>query len=187
MTISPILYSSDNEHFCTPPPVLNPIYNFDSIGLDPCSNHGSIVNCRARYFAPGANNGIDEDGLKLPWDRTGLNFVNPPYGRKIPEWVNKLISEWKQGARSLLLIPSRTGTKIWQKKIFPTASAICFIEGRLQFWDHRTKAPAKCFSKKKNCLVDAKAPFDSALIYWGKDKTDIDRFKKEMKILGEIR
>lgn len=189
MTINKALFSSDKDNWATPEELLIRLYNFKKITLDPCSNHGSLVKSERRYFAPGANNGIDEDGLALPWDRRdeSHNYSNPPYGNKIPLWVEKLISEWKQGANSTMLIPSRTGTKVWQKKIFDTASAICFLEGRLQFWDPINQCPAKVWSKKLGKLVESKAPFDSALILWAHTQKDIDKFKDEFDSLGKIK
>lgn len=181
MTISPTLYSSNNQSFCTPPEILNPIYKFKPIGLDPCANEGSIVNCSKFYLE-------SDDGLKQDWTRNhDLSYSNPPYNRLIPKWVDKAIKEWQLSADVLMLIPARTDTKIWQKKIFDTASKICFIEGRLQFYDADTKKPAQCWSKKHQKFVDAKAPFPSALIYWGHDSHDVAKFETIFRKLGCIR
>jgi site-specific DNA-methyltransferase (adenine-specific) len=168
MTINPALYSSNNEHFCTPPEFLETIYKFKTIEVDPCSNPGSLVKSNKFYFK-------HDDGLKQEWSRNNeLTFVNPPYGREILKWVKKCFEEYKLGSDVVLLIPSRPGTKAWQNIILKQATSICFLKGRIQFYDYITKKPAQCWSKKKNKMVDAKAPFDSALIYFGNDKTRFD-------------
>lgn len=180
MTINPALFSSDNEHFCTPPNVLDPIYKFKSIALDPCSNDGSLVISDKKYTK-------EDNGLILPWTGNGeLTFCNPPYGREIPKWVSKCVAERKLGAEILFLVPFRAGAKTsWQGEngIIRTSSLICAWNGRLQFYDHRTGQPAKIWSKKKQQWVNSVAPFNSALVYWGDDE---DRFIEIFKEYGEI-
>ena len=58
----------------------------------------------------------------------------------------------------MLLIPARPDTKVWQDIIFPNASQICFIRGRLRFGDAKESAP-----------------FPSAIIVFGKE-VDLSMF-----------
>ena len=44
----------------------------------------------------------------------------------------------------VLLIPARPDTKVWQDIIFPNASQVCFIRGRLRFGDAKENAPFPC-------------------------------------------
>ncbi len=79
-----------------------------------------------------------EDGLKVGWgDR---NFVNPPYGRKITDWIKKGFEEHLKGKIVVFLIPSRTDTGWWHRYIMK-ADEIRFIKGRLRFDDQKNSAP----------------------------------------------
>ena len=79
------------------------------------------------------------DGLQIDWGT--MNFVNPPYGRALPDWVNKAWWEFRRQKRSVLLIPSRTDTRYWHDVIFPFATEIRFMPGRLKFDDQKNSAP----------------------------------------------
>ena len=78
------------------------------------------------------------DGLKIEWGK--CNFVNPPYGREIPKWIEKGFSEWKTGKTVVFLVPSRTDTKWWHEFVM-MADEIRFIRGRLKFDDQKNSAP----------------------------------------------
>ena len=149
-----VLTSSANEHWPTPRTIIDPLVKrFGQIALDPCSNAESIVNAKVNWYGPAHN---DVDGLAQSWQYPGLVFVNPPYGRKIVSWVRKCAQEAEiakrtnSGTEIVLLGPSRTDTKWFQRTIFPSADAVIFWEGRLTFLN----APAP-------------APIPSFLAYWG--------------------
>ena len=78
------------------------------------------------------------DGLNIEWG--GCNYVNPPYGREIPKWIEKGFEEWKKGKTVVFLIPSRTDTRWWHDYCMK-ASEIRFIKGRLHFDDQESPAP----------------------------------------------
>jgi site-specific DNA-methyltransferase (adenine-specific) len=60
-------------------------------------------------------------------------FCNPPYGRVMPQFVEKAFHEWQRNyVTSVLLIPARVDTRIWQEVVLPSAS-ITFLKGRLRF------------------------------------------------------
>lgn len=80
----------------------------------------------------------DFDGLKVEWGKT--NFVNPPYGRELPKWINKGYKEHLKGKTVIFLIPSRTDTRWWHDYIMK-ANEIRFIRGRLKFNDQENSAP----------------------------------------------
>jgi site-specific DNA-methyltransferase (adenine-specific) len=44
------------------------------------------------------------DGLSVEWGES--NFVNPPYGRELPKWIEKGFKEWRKGKTVVFLIPS---------------------------------------------------------------------------------
>ena len=100
-----VLHSSNsNEHY-TPIQIINDVIEFyhGVIDLDPCSNSLVQPNVNAEFHYT-----AELDGLRLPW--AGKVFVNPPYGRELPKWINKAVCEYEsQRVREvLLLVPSRT-------------------------------------------------------------------------------
>lgn len=117
-----------------------------TISLDPCADPN-------RVFAD-VSYGEDANGLVADWKRMsadGLVYVNPPYGREIPKWVQKAMFEAEKGAEIILLVPSRTDTRWFQDAALSQVDAICFWRGRLTF----EGAPDP-------------APFPSALLYCGR-------------------
>ncbi len=80
----------------------------------------------------------DFNGLEVEWGKR--NFVNPPYGREIPKWIEKGYQEHLKGKTVVFLIPSRTDTRWWHNYIMK-ADEIRFIRGRLKFNDGDSPAP----------------------------------------------
>lgn len=132
MVINKALLSSNSDEWATPQQlfeVLDEYYHFE---LDPCATK---ENTKCAKFFTKADNGLIQD-----WGGVRA-FCNPPYSN-IAAWTERCIGE-----QCVLLIPARTDTRYWHNYIFPNATAIAFIKGRLKFGD------------AKNC-----APFPSALI-----------------------
>lgn len=78
------------------------------------------------------------DGLNVEW---GLrNFVNPPYGKVIVQWLAKAKEEESKGKLSVFLLPSRTDTR-WFHEYALKANEIRFVKGRLKFDEHQNSAP----------------------------------------------
>lgn len=76
------------------------------------------------------------DGLKSTWG--AINFINPPYSRKLKEaFIRKAFEESKKGKTCIMLLPVSTSTKIFHEIIYPNAE-IRFIKGRLKFNDLKT-------------------------------------------------
>ena len=89
----------------------------------------------------------------------GAVFCNPPYGRKIGQWVRKAYEEAKRGTTVVLLIPARTDTTYFHDYIYGKAE-IRFVRGRLRFTDEEGNAYAP-------------APFPSmVVIYNGRKEKD---------------
>ncbi len=71
------------------------------------------------------------DGLICEW--LDVNFINPPYSRKLKEaFIRKAFEESKKGKTCVMLLPVSTSTKIFHEIIYPNAE-IRFIKGRLKF------------------------------------------------------
>ena len=104
-------------------------YHFD---LDPCSTHENAL-CKKHFT-------IEEDGLKQDWGGSKV-FMNPPYSRETSKWIEKAYQESLKGAVVVCLIPCRPDASYWHKWIFPYASQIYFIQGRLHYSDSKETAP----------------------------------------------
>ena len=71
-----------------------------------------------------------------------VTFCNPPYGRKLYEWVEKCYNESKKpNTTVVMLIPARTDTRYFHEFIYHKAKEIRFIRGRLKFGESKNSAP----------------------------------------------
>lgn len=169
MTVSSVHFTSENQKFNTPHPVVNRLRSFDQRGiwLDPCSNETSIVGARHEWRIERG-----EDGLARPWSSDlGPAFCNPVYD-DLRAWAEKMAREAARHIEIVGLIPARLDTEAFQLSILPTCSAIFFWKGRLHFIDGPSytaqtdmfpnDAPAVPPPEKENG-----APFPSCLPYWG--------------------
>jgi hypothetical protein len=128
------------------------------VDLDPCSNSKVNPNVPATHMFT-----KHEDGLRFDW--CGKVYMNPPYGREIGRWVEKLVREYREERtkEAMALVPARVDTE-WFKSFrdFPA----CFIDGRLKFSGS-----------------DNSAPFPSAMFYLG---SDIPKFARFFGDIGDI-
>lgn len=67
------------------------------------------------------------DGLSLPW--FGRVWLNPPYGREISAWVDRLF----QNGHGIALLPCAPDTAMWQGRVLSQASAVLFHRGRIRY------------------------------------------------------
>ena len=70
---------------------------------------------------------LPRDGLTEPWE--GRVWCNPPYSVHASAWMAKLARH----GHGTALIFARTETEMFFDHVWPKASAILFIEGRLHF------------------------------------------------------
>jgi hypothetical protein len=112
----------NSDEWYTPPEIYeqwNKEFNFD---FDPCP----------------ANRPKDFDGLKMEW--RNMNYVNPPYSRKLKEaFVKKGIEELKKGKSSVFLLPVSNSTVLFHDYIKPNATEIRFLRKRIKFIGINTK------------------------------------------------
>jgi hypothetical protein len=103
----------------TPPAILRALGEFD---LDPCAapEPRPWPTAKAHY-------GEAQDGLAQDWK--GRVWMNPPYGDGMEPWMKRM-AEHQNG---IALTFARTETKTWKNWIWPYATAILFIYGRLDF------------------------------------------------------
>ena len=123
-----ILFSSDKEDWETPQDLFNELNKEFNFTIDVASSEQNH-KCK-RYYTE------KENGLIQNWDNE-IVWCNPPYGRKIGDWVKKA-SESK--ATVVMLLPARTDTKWFHEYIYNKAK-IRFIKGRLKFGNSINSAP----------------------------------------------
>lgn len=133
--------TSTHEEWNTPPDVFAWLNSHFDFTVDAAADfHNALC---VKYWD------VAQDGLAQDWSLDTV-FCNPPYGKKQVDWIKKAAGSW---GTSVLLIPARPDTKIWQDVIFPNATAIVFLRGRLKF---------TLGAKSKNV-----APFSSAVVVFG--------------------
>ena len=149
-TLLPLMTSNSAEHY-TPREILNlSIRAMGRIGLDPCAD--------PEHAVPAAHHFTQEDnGLVRDWFDTV--FMNPPYGKSIGDWTEKLLREYLSGrvVAAIALLPGRLDTK-WFNGLLKARPYICLVRGRLKF------------SNAENS-----APFPSVLVYLGRHGGDFTR------------
>lgn len=118
---------NQSDNWCTPKSLFdyyNNIYHFD---LDSAS---SDYNHLCDYYFTEYNSGLDNEWFGNVW-------CNPPYSNIYP-FVKKA-AEYR--GLTVLLLPSRTGSKWFHDLVLPFASNIIFIKGRLKFSESKQNAP----------------------------------------------
>ena len=102
-----------------------PKWIFDELGtkfdLDPSYPEDTKANTPVRCVYTKKDN-----GLILPWH--GYVFLNPPYGKDTPLWMDKMINH----GNGLALVFSRTDSK-WMQKCMAAANGFLFFAGRIAF------------------------------------------------------
>lgn len=139
------LLASKRMDWGTPESVLSSVRKVSDrgvIGFDPCSNEASLALVQPHSYT-------FTDGLTTPWGGRGLVYVNPPYGRALGAWSEKIVSEAENGTEIIALVPSRTDTK-WFHRMWKARTRVCLWKGRITF----EGAPSP-------------APFPSAVFYFG--------------------
>ena len=152
-----VMGSSASPEWYTPAHIAALVVDvFDVVDVDPCWHPDSPVRARITYTA-------EDDGLARPW--LGRVYLNPPYGRAIDGWIEKLVTEHKAGnvTEAVALVPARVDTA-WFRRL--DAYPRCFVSGRLRFAN-----------------ADHPAPFPSAIVYLG---PNVERFYRAFADLGGI-
>lgn len=122
-------FSSKTPEWSTPQEVFNALNKEFRFTLDPASTDEN-AKCEKHYT-------VADDGLSKSW-RGERVFVNPPYGRVIGAWVQKMA---EGGADvCVALLPARTDTR-WFHEYIQGKAQIRFIRGRLKFGDCANSAP----------------------------------------------
>ena len=117
------------EEWLTPPIVVKTFGPFD---LDPCSPIKRPWATAEQHYT------IEDNGLLKPW--YGLVWCNPPYGPKTGDWLARCAEH----GNCIALVFARTETAAFQEHVWPKATALFFLKGRLSFYhmDGKQGGPA---------------------------------------------
>lgn len=135
MTMVPeAVFSSESSEWYTPGHIIELARTvLGEIDLDPASCEVANRTVQAtRYYAR------EDNGLLQPW--YGKVWMNPPYGKQIKAWVDRLLNQYETGAVSaaLALLPARTDSA-WFQPVHNYAR--CWLRGRLRFMGAESSAP----------------------------------------------
>lgn len=104
----------------TPPDLVKKLGKFD---LDPCTPvDPPFVHAKTNFSK-------NVDGLSKEW--FGRVYLNPPYGKGMEKWIEKL----KNHGNGIALIFARTETKCFFNHIWDDADAVLFVKGRIKFYN----------------------------------------------------
>ena len=109
------------DEWYTPKEIVDACGQFD---LDPCAPENRLWDTATRHIAK------SEDGLKTDWGGQRV-WLNPPYSRPLIEmFVQKMV----ENNNGIALLFNRCDSKLFQDLIFPNATAILFVRGRIRFY-----------------------------------------------------
>ena len=155
------LFTSKTPEWFTPPEILEAVGElFDGqIDLDPCSNSHEAPNVPALVHYTREDNGLCRE-----W--SGRVYLNPPYGKGIGPWIEKVREEHEAGrvTAAVVLVKAATDTRWF--RVLSERYPRCEVAGRLKF--SGCKAPA---------------PFPSVLFYLG---DEVQRFAEVFARFGVI-
>jgi len=144
MALQKAMVSSKSNEWDTPMSFFKLLDDEFIFTLDPCCREDT-AKCKKFYT-------IIDDGLKQDWSQDVV-FMNPPYGGHTGDWIKKALEESIKGATVVCLIVSSTDRSYWHEYIFPFASQIRFVRGRIKFGNSKSTAPfasaVVIFSQKK--------------------------------------
>ena len=132
MALQKAMVSSKSNEWDTPISFFKLLDDEFNFTLDPCCREDT-AKCKKFYT-------IVEDGLKQDWSHDTV-FMNPPYGGHTGDWIKKALEESRRGATVVCLIVSSTDRSYWHEYIFPFASQVRFIRGRIKFGNSKSTAP----------------------------------------------
>jgi len=124
------------EVWLTPPELVAALGEFD---LDPCS-----AEVMPWELTPARYTEVD-NGLEQTW--MGRVFMNPPYGKKLPPFLEKMALH----GNGIALVFARTETRAFFASVWGRADAIMFLKGRVKFY--RPDGTQGGTSGSPSCLI----------------------------------
>ena len=112
-------FKGETDIWLTPKNVLDDLGPFD---MDPCAAPEPRPWATASKMVS-----LPQDGLTEPWE--GFIWLNPPYGPRMFEWVQRLALH----GNGIALLFARTETSAFMENVFKHATGLLFLRGRLAF------------------------------------------------------
>ena len=106
------------DEWFTPRWIIDALGPFD---LDPCAPSEEFYTARKCFTK-------DIDGLCRNWE--GRVWLNPPYRNPL---IGQFMHRLAKHGNGIALIFNRMDTALWHDLIFPTATAIRILKGRVKF------------------------------------------------------
>lgn len=168
--------AAKTDDHCSPLCIARALFRtWGDTDLDPCAskNPHAYVEAETQWFGPRED---DVDGLSMPW--FGKAYINPPYGREIKDWIDKIVLEMDIGSieAAIALLPIRSDVPWFHDDVLAGATAVCFIRGRLKFGG-----------------AENSAPFPSIVVLWGdehfeafKQAFEVDKDPERGRPLGTV-
>ena len=142
MTLSSVHFSSATDDWATPQETFDELDAEFGFVLDPCAS-STNHKCNSWYGLdhpdPQRRNGLSADWATEARLLGGPVFMNPPYGRKIANWVEKANLTASAGTTVVCLVPSRTDTRWFHSHCI--GNELRFLKGRLKFGNSVNSAP----------------------------------------------
>jgi hypothetical protein len=136
----------NSQEWYTPPSVFE-LLKFPTFDLDPCAGSDlSYVQAKTYYL---------HHGLSRPW--SGSIWLNPPYGKGIDKWLEKMLNH----NNGIALVPSRTDT-LWFHTFVRKADVLAFPVGRITFLTLKDRQLVKVSGN----------PIGSILVGYGREWAD---------------
>jgi hypothetical protein len=133
-----------------------------SIDLDPasCPEANRIVRAK-RFFS------MDDDGLTQPWH--GTVWLNPPYGRRVGDFIAKFIAEYDAGRveAGVVLVNAHCTDTDWFQLLW--RGLLCFTDHRINFYgdDERSGSTHGSvfayFGERRDAFVEAFSQFGTVV------------------------
>lgn len=112
--------ANSSDEWYTPKEIIDALGKFD---LDPCAPVVPLWKTAEVQFDK------FDDGLSKRWE--GRVWLNPPYSKPLFDKFVKRMVKYNNG---IMLTFNRCDTKIFQDYIFPAATAMMFVKGRIKFY-----------------------------------------------------
>ena len=143
---------SDTAEWETPQKLFDLLDREFGFELDVCASDDN-AKCSSYFSLP------DNDGLTQGWGSAAC-WMNPPYGREIPKWMDKASQEVKDNdALVVCLVPARTDTEWWWRNAIH--GEVRFLRGRLKF----SGQPGAPFP---SAVVVLGREIERAVVWWNK-------------------
>lgn len=124
-------HSSLSDQWYTPAEIIESARAvLGEIDLDPASCLKANEIVKATHYFTERTDGLAPD---LHWN--GRVWMNPPFGKKAPLFMSKLVSEMKSGrtTEACVLLNQNAMTSLWFDEVYRNTSAMMISSGRMRF------------------------------------------------------